>query len=83
MPYESELQAALESASLASGRILELYESFVAIPDARADITTEADRDSQELILKTLRRRFRATPFVPRRRRQRSRSVRAAAIGSG
>src|SRR5438270_417511 len=57
MPYEVELQAALEAAGQASRRILELYEPFVAIPDARADITTEADRDSQELILQALHAR--------------------------
>jgi 3'(2'), 5'-bisphosphate nucleotidase len=63
MPYEQELQTALEAASRASRRILELYETFVAILDARADITTEADRDSQELILQTLRQRFSADAF--------------------
>jgi 3'(2'), 5'-bisphosphate nucleotidase len=63
MPYERELQAALQAADRASGRILELYETFVAIPDARADITTEADRDSQELILQTLRQHFSADAY--------------------
>jgi 3'(2'), 5'-bisphosphate nucleotidase len=58
MRYERELEIALEAAGVAGERILELYEPFVAIPDARADITTEADRDSQELILQTLRRHF-------------------------
>ena len=58
MPYEPELEFALESAARSAQRILEIYEHFVAIPDARADITTDADRDSQELILQTLRRRF-------------------------
>jgi 3'(2'), 5'-bisphosphate nucleotidase len=63
MPYEVELQIALEAARRASRRILELYEPFVAIPDARADISTEADRDSQELILQTLRGRFPGDAF--------------------
>jgi 3'(2'), 5'-bisphosphate nucleotidase len=63
MQYERELEAALESASRAGRRIMELYEPFVAIPDARADISTEADRDSQELILQTLRRSFPADAF--------------------
>lgn len=58
MPYEKELAVAMESARKAEGRILELYETFVAIPDARADITTQADRDSQELILQTVRQHF-------------------------
>ena len=63
MPYERELEIALESASQAGRRILELYEPFVAIPDARADITTQADRDSQEIILESLRRHFSGDAF--------------------
>ena len=63
MSYEPELEVALESAARSARRILELYGPFVAIPDARADITTEADRDSQELILQTLHRRFPADAF--------------------
>jgi 3'(2'), 5'-bisphosphate nucleotidase len=63
MPHEKDLEVALESAARASRRILELYASFVAIPDARADITTEADRDSQELILQTLHRHFPSDGF--------------------
>jgi 3'(2'), 5'-bisphosphate nucleotidase len=58
MPYEKELEVALDAAARAGARILEIYEHFTAIPDARADITTEADHDSQELILQTLRRGF-------------------------
>lgn len=58
MPYEKELAIALDSARKAAGRILEIYETFVAIPDARADISTQADRDSQELILQALRQHF-------------------------
>jgi 3'(2'), 5'-bisphosphate nucleotidase len=63
MPFDTELQVALESAARAARRILELYETFVAIPDARADITTQADRDSQELILQTLRAKFPTDAF--------------------
>jgi 3'(2'), 5'-bisphosphate nucleotidase len=58
MPNEAELELALESARRAGRRILEIYERFEAIPDARADISTEADKDAQELILQTLRGRF-------------------------
>ena len=58
MRYARELAIALEAAAAASARILEIYATFKAIPDARADITTQADRDSQELILQTLRRHF-------------------------
>src|SRR5262245_42799845 len=55
MPYDQELQLALAAAARASARILELYAGFVPIPDARADISTRADRDSQEIILQALR----------------------------
>jgi 3'(2'), 5'-bisphosphate nucleotidase len=51
MPFEAELQAALEAARKASAAILELYEHFTAIPDARASISTEADHQAQEIIL--------------------------------
>ena len=51
MPYESELEAALEAARCAARVILDLYARFRAIPDAPADISTEADRWSQEVIL--------------------------------
>lgn len=57
-PYEQELQTALEAAARAAQRILELYEDFEAIPNARADISTQADRDSQELILQLIRTRY-------------------------
>jgi 3'(2'), 5'-bisphosphate nucleotidase len=58
MPYEAELDAAVAAARLAGAVILEAYSSFTAIPDARADITTDADRAAQEAILGELRRRF-------------------------
>lgn len=58
MPHEQELQAALDAARQAARKILALYEHFEAIPDARADIHTQADLESQELILGLLRQRF-------------------------
>lgn len=58
MRYDRELAVALDAAKQAAGRILELYATFRAIPDARADITTQADRDSQELILQAIRQQF-------------------------
>jgi 3'(2'), 5'-bisphosphate nucleotidase len=58
MPYEEELATALAAARAAGDLILEAYSSFQAIPDARADITTDADRSAQEAILGTIRRRF-------------------------
>jgi 3'(2'), 5'-bisphosphate nucleotidase len=51
MPYEQELAAALEAARQASRHIAEAYAVFEAIPDARADISTDADVQSQEIIL--------------------------------
>lgn len=58
MRYAKELDAALEAAARAATRILDLYATFVAIPDAPVDISTQADRDSQELILQTLQHHF-------------------------
>jgi 3'(2'), 5'-bisphosphate nucleotidase len=58
MAYERELQAALEAARLAGKVILEAYAVFVAIPNARADISTDTDRQSQETILQYLHRQF-------------------------
>jgi 3'(2'), 5'-bisphosphate nucleotidase len=58
MRYERELQAALKAAREAGQIIIAAYEHFQAIPDARADITTDADRHSQEAILKHLQSVF-------------------------
>ena len=58
MAYEQELEAALEAAEAAGQHIRAAYEAFEAIPDARADITTDADRQAQEIILRHLHGRF-------------------------
>src|SRR5438477_6983366 len=58
MPYEAELHAALDAAQRAGRKLKELYEHFRAIPNAPADISTEADRASQEIILALLREQF-------------------------
>jgi 3'(2'), 5'-bisphosphate nucleotidase len=55
---DAELQAALKAARLAGAIVAEAYERFAAIPDARADISTEADRQSQEAILSFLHQCF-------------------------
>jgi 3'-phosphoadenosine 5'-phosphosulfate (PAPS) 3'-phosphatase len=58
MPYDHELEVALEAAGLAGRALLERYARFQVIPDAPADITTDADRESQEIILQHIRRAF-------------------------
>jgi 3'(2'), 5'-bisphosphate nucleotidase len=63
MPHDQDLDAALASARRAGELILGAYVGFTAIPDARADITTEVDRQSQEVILQSLRGRFPADAF--------------------
>jgi len=50
----SELTAALDAARIAGDYISREYEKFVPIPDARADISTDVDRGSQEIILQHL-----------------------------
>jgi 3'(2'), 5'-bisphosphate nucleotidase len=58
MPHEHELEVALEAAGLAGQKIMEQYAAFEAIADAPASITTDADRQAQEVILSRLRRAF-------------------------
>ena len=58
MRYQRELEAALEAADLAGKKLQELYKLFVAIPNAPASITTDADREGQEIVLGHLRRSF-------------------------
>jgi 3'(2'), 5'-bisphosphate nucleotidase len=58
MAHEADLEAALDAARRAGRLILAAYADFAPIPDARADITTDVDRQSQETILQCLRQRF-------------------------
>ncbi len=58
MPFEPELTVALEAATAAGRAVLDAYAAFEAIPDARVDITTAADREAQEIILQHVRRHF-------------------------
>src|SRR5262245_12024659 len=58
MAFERELEVALDAARQAGALVLKAYESFVPIPDAPASVSTETDRDSQELILQILHKRF-------------------------
>src|SRR5437763_165008 len=52
--YDRELQTALDAAGAAGRYLLEEYARFQVIPDAPADISTEADRRSQEIILQAI-----------------------------
>jgi 3'(2'), 5'-bisphosphate nucleotidase len=56
--YAAELEIALRAARRAGDHLQEIYAQFQAIPDAPADVTTDADRQSQEIILQTLREAF-------------------------
>jgi 3'(2'), 5'-bisphosphate nucleotidase len=58
MAHEREWKAALEAARQAGQVILDAYRKFQAIPDAPIDISTEADRQGQEIILSYLKRMF-------------------------
>jgi 3'(2'), 5'-bisphosphate nucleotidase len=58
MEYANELAVAREAVRRAGRIILDAYADFKAIPDARADISTEADRQSQETILSHLHQAF-------------------------
>ena len=63
MAFDRELQAALQAAQQASRVILDAYRQFQAIPDAPIDITTEADRQAQEIILCDLTEAFPGDAF--------------------
>jgi 3'(2'), 5'-bisphosphate nucleotidase len=54
MAFEKELATALAAARQAGTWLLEEYQRFQAIPDAPASITTEADRQTQELVISHL-----------------------------
>jgi 3'(2'), 5'-bisphosphate nucleotidase len=58
MPFDAEMSAALEAAAEAADLIRTEYESFAAVPDAPASISTHVDKASQALILKYLHERF-------------------------
>src|SRR5438067_11589085 len=56
--YERELEIALAAAALAGRYLVEEYERFQAIPNADASITTHADRQAQEIILRHILQHF-------------------------
>jgi 3'(2'), 5'-bisphosphate nucleotidase len=58
MDYQRELTTALGAARLAAEAILDCYAEFQVVPDAPAEISTEADRRSQDIILDCLHRSF-------------------------
>jgi 3'(2'), 5'-bisphosphate nucleotidase len=58
MPHAHDLDAALDAAGRAGRVVLDAYAAFRAIPDAPAEISTDADRAAQEAVLQCLRARF-------------------------
>jgi len=58
MSHKRELDVALDAAQLASKHLLQEYGRFQVIPDAPADISTDADRQAQEIILQKIRQAF-------------------------
>lgn len=58
MPWNTELQAAIEAARQAAEYIRREYASFQPIPDAPVSISTHVDKGSQEIILNYLHRQF-------------------------
>lgn len=59
-----EIRTAIEAARLSESRIMEFYSSMSQIEDAQANITTQADRDSQDIILGHLYRAFPSDGFL-------------------
>jgi 3'(2'), 5'-bisphosphate nucleotidase len=64
MIYARELAVALEAAAAAGRLILDHYQAFEVIPDAPADISTDTDRQSQEIILGALHAAFPADALL-------------------
>jgi 3'(2'), 5'-bisphosphate nucleotidase len=58
MPYESELRVALEAVERARLPILDAYDHFQPIPDAKASISLPVDRETQEIVLRSLSSAF-------------------------
>ena len=58
MAYDHELAVALDAVEQAARAVMEEYARFQAIADAPADISTDADRLSQDFILKHLHTAF-------------------------
>src|SRR5579862_8474969 len=56
--YEKELEIALAAAALAGKYLADEYERFQAIANAPASITTHADGQAQEIILKHILKHF-------------------------
>ncbi len=56
--YEKELQVALAAAALAGKYLADEYDRFQAVPNAPASITTYADGQAQEIILKHILQHF-------------------------
>jgi 3'(2'), 5'-bisphosphate nucleotidase len=52
--YEQELAVALHAARRASQYLSQEYARFEVVPDAPANITTDADRGAQEIILRAI-----------------------------
>jgi 3'(2'), 5'-bisphosphate nucleotidase len=64
MDYSRELQEALAAANTAGEYLRAEYAAFTPIPNAPAHISTHADRESQEIILRHLRAAFPADGLV-------------------
>lgn len=58
MSHDRELEIALSAAGAAGQALVRLYAAFEVVADAPADITTDADRQSQEIILHSLKAAF-------------------------
>jgi 3'(2'), 5'-bisphosphate nucleotidase len=56
--HERELEVALQAAALAGRHLVGEYARFQAIANAPAEITTDADRQSQEIILRCIQASF-------------------------
>ena len=56
--HEQEFAIAMQAARIAGAHLMQEYARFQVIPDAPADISTDADRQAQEIILGVIRQAF-------------------------
>jgi 3'(2'), 5'-bisphosphate nucleotidase len=64
MPYEADLQAALEAVKATHDPIFEAYSKLTPIPGAAASITLPIDRQTQEILLQSLSHAFPGDAFL-------------------
>ena len=83
MPWERELEAALQACEKTRQRILDAYAGFEPIPDARAEIKLSVDVETQENLLQDLSEVFPKDAFCAEEDTPTLTRIKQQARGSG